>query len=309
MKTAVVVDAACDLAPDYVREHELYVLPNALVAGGETLSDEREVEAMLAFHRRPPPRRAADLAVKPCTVGAIVELFLNRLVLTHDRAILIAMSQTRSALFQNATEASFSILRGYREQRRQAGLSTQFYLNVLDSRTVCAGQAVLASEAIRLLRNPEQPFNDLRRLLEEFRRQIRCYLLFDNPFQARDQIGVKGEEVGVGLNYRLDSLLGLKPVVQFVEGEAELAFKARGFDRALADLFEWTKLEIDQGLRSPLVVISYAGDPRLLRQKRAFIAFERHVRQWGVDLMVSVMSATGGALLGPGAVSLAFAVA
>ena len=55
-------------------------------------------------------------------------------------------------------------------------------------------------------------------------------------------------------------------------------------------------------------MLSYAGDLRVFAQNRAFIDFERHIRQWGVEVMVSIMSATGGVYLGPNAVSLAFAV-
>ncbi len=309
MKTAVVIDSACDLPAAYLQKHQLHLLPNTLTLDNEVFTDNRDVDLTLAFHHRHAQSRNPDIKIKPCSVSAIIDLFLNHLVREYDRAILIAISQTRSSLFQNATEASFAILRGYREQRRQAGLNTPFYLNVLDSRTVFAGQAVLAHEVIRLLQNSALLFNELRRLVEEFRRHIRCYILLDDLSYTRDQTGGRGEG-GIGfLNYRLGLLLGVKPVVRFVEGEAELAFKARGFERALSDLFHQARLEIDQGLRSPLVVLSYSGDPQALRQNRAFVEFEQYIRQWGIEVMVSVMSATGGLHLGPNALSLAFATA
>ena len=311
MKTAVVIDSACDLSAAYIQQHRLYLLPNKLVVGNQILIDNRDVNLTLAFYHRYASAQPQNLAAtsEPASVGAIVDLFLNRLVTAHDRAILITISQTRSELFQNATEASFAIVRGYRERRQQAGLNTPFHLNVLDSRTVFAGQAVLAHEVVRLLQNPDLPFGELRRLAEAFRRYIRCYILLDDLAHVYRQASEKGERSIGFLNYRMGALLGLKPVARFVDGETELVLKARGFERALAGLFEQANLEIDQGLRSPLVVLSYAGDPQWLRRQRAFIDFERHIRQWGIELMVSVMSATGGLYLGPNAVSLAFAVA
>jgi len=310
MKTAVVIDSACDLPATYIQKHQLYLLPNTLVLGDQILTDSRDVNLTLAFHHRYTAQsRDLKAMTEPCSASAIAELFLNRLVIDHDRAILMTIAQTRSRLFQNATEASFAIVRGYRERRQRAGLSTPFQLNVLDSRTAFAGQAVLADEVIRLLQNPDLPFGELRRLAEAFRRYIRCYLLLDDLSGFRRQTSEKNGN-GMGfLNYHLGSLLGFKPVVRLVEGETELALKARGFERALAGLFDLARLEIDQGLRSPLVAISYAGDPKWLRQKRAFADFEHHVRQWGIELMVSVMSATGAIHLGPNAVSVAFTVA
>jgi len=308
MKTVVIVDAACDLPIAYFREHDVHLLPNVLVYGAESFTDERSANSILAFHRRLAAMRNPDIKIKPCSVSALTELFLTRLVVKYDCALLITMAQTRSPLFQNATEASFVILRGYREYRKRAGLNAPFYLNVLDSRTMLAGQAVLADAAVQLLRDTKLPFNELRRLIEEFRRSVRCYLLFDQPRYAHVQIGVRRDEANRDLGSgRLDALLGVKWVARFAEGGAEPLFKAHGFDRALARLLERAKVEIDQGLRSPLVVLSYAGEPEALAQKSAFIDFKRHVQRWGIEVMVSVMSATGGLAVGPGAVSLAFA--
>lgn len=309
MKTAVVVDSACDLPADYIQRHQIYLLPNRLVLGDQTLVDTRDVNLTLAFHQRYALQRNLSVTTEPCSASAITQLFLNRLVIDHDRAMVMTIAQTRSPLLQNATEASFAIVRGYRERRQRAGLSTPFQLNVLDSRTVFAGQAVLAHQVIQWLQNPDLAFGELRRLAEAFRRYIRCYILLDDLSHVRYQAAEKGERSIGFLDYHLGSWLGVKPVVRFVDGEAELVLKARGFKRALAGLFDLTKLEIDQGLRSPLVVLSYAGDPQWLQGEPAFVDFERHVRQWGIEVMVSIMSATGGLYLGPNAVSLAFAVA
>lgn len=309
MKTAVIIDPTCDLPASYIQRHQLHLLPNKLILGDQILTDTRDVNLTLAFHHRHALSRNLEALAEPYSTSAIAGLFLDHLVTEYDRAILIATSQTHSQLFQNATEASFAILRCYRERRRRAGLATPFYLNVLDSKTLFAGQAVLVHEVIRLLQNQNLPFNELRGLIEQFRPYIRCYLLFDDLSYVHHEVSRKSEKSIEFLNYGLNSLLGIKPVARFVNGETEWVLKARGFDRALSDLFERVKLEIDQGLRSSLVALSYAGDPEPFKQKRAFVEFERHARQWGIEVMVSVMSATGGLHVGPGAVSLAFAAA
>ncbi|HRW67738.1 MAG TPA: DegV family protein, partial [Candidatus Competibacter sp.] len=105
----------------------------------------------------------------------------------------------------------------------------------------------------------------------------------------------------------LDGLLGNQPVARFFDGEIELAFKGRGFDKALSKLLDHVRKTVELGLKTPLVAISYAGDPQVLRQKPYFVEFERYSRQWGIEVMVSIMSATGGASVGPGALSLAYA--
>ena len=309
MKTVVMVDAACDLPLSYLREHGVHLLPNALVSATGSLTDNRAADAILAFHRHLATAHDSEIQVKSCSANALAELFLNRLVLRYDRALLITMAQTRSTLFQNATEASFAILRGYRERRRQAGLETPFYLNVLDSRTLGAGQAILTDAAIRLLRGPELPFNELRRLIEEFRHAVRCYLLFNDGRYARAMTEGRAEPAGPSLSGgSLGALLGGKLAARFTDGQAQPLFKGHGFDRLLGRLLDEAQQEIDRGLRTPLVAISYAGDPDVLNRKRVVIDFKRHAQRWGVEVLVEMMSATGGLETGPGAVSLAFAV-
>jgi hypothetical protein len=48
-------------------------------------------------------------------------LFLDDLVLKYDRVLVITIAQSRSPIFANATEASYAILKQYRERRQKAG--------------------------------------------------------------------------------------------------------------------------------------------------------------------------------------------
>ncbi len=307
MKTVVVIDATCDLPGAYVQQQQLKVLPSKLILGDQVFSDVRDVNLSLAFFHRYAASPDLKVTNEPCPADTIATLFLNRWVVEYDRAILITLSQTLSALFQNATEASFAILRGYREKRRLAGLQTPFYLNVLDSRTVFAGEAVLVDAVIRLLRDQDLAFNELRRRIEEFRQYIHCYILPSDLSYARNWAHETDEMRMAFPESRLDGLLGNKPVARFFDGKIELAFKGRGFDKALSNLLDHVRKAVELGLRNPLVAVSYAGDPQALKQKPCFVEFEQYARQWGVEVMVSVMSAAGGACVGPGALSLAYA--
>lgn len=49
MKTAVVIDAACDLPASYLQQHQLHLLPNTLILGDQVLTDDRNVDLTLAF--------------------------------------------------------------------------------------------------------------------------------------------------------------------------------------------------------------------------------------------------------------------
>lgn len=307
MRTLVIVNATCDLPGAFIRQNQMRVLPVKLVLGDHIFTDSRDANLTLFFHQRYASSRQPDVEVETCSADAITALFLDQWVAEYDRAILLAISKTGDRLFESATEASFAVLRAYREKRRQAGLNTPFYLNVLDSRTAFAGEAVLAWETIRLLQDQNLPFNELRRRIENFRQHIHCYLLPNDFGYAPDRIVEKDRPSAGFLDFHLSNLLDIKQAGLFYDGKIGIAFKRRGFDQAFAHLLELAKQAIDQGLKSPLVVVSYAGDPQVIKQKKAFGEFEQHARQWGVEVMLSMMSATGGVKVGPGAVSLAYA--
>jgi fatty acid-binding protein DegV len=307
MRTLVIVNATCDLPGPFVRHHQLRVLPVKLVLGDHIFTDSRDGNLTLFFHQRYASSRQPDVEVEVCSADAIAALFLEQWVAEYDRAILLSTAKSANSLFENATDASFAVLRAYRDKRRQAGINTPFYLNVLDSRTLFSGEAVLAWETVRLLQDPNLPFNELRRRIEGFRQHIHCYLLPDDLGYAPDRILEKERPSAGFLEFHLGNMLDIKQAGHVFDGKIGIAFKRRSFDQAFAHLLELAKQAINQGLKSPLVVVSYAGDPQVIKQKRAFGEFEQHARQWGVEVMLSMMSATGGVKIGPGAVSLAYA--
>ena len=307
MKTVVVIDATCDLPDAYVQQHHLQVLPSTLILDGQSYPDTRNTDLILTFFRQHAASPNLKVAIEPCPAETIAKLLLDRWVIQYDRAILISLSQTLSHTFQNATEASFTILRGYREKRRLAGLLTPFHLSVLDSKTAFAGEAVLVDAAIRLLRDPDLTFNELRRQIEDLRRYVHCYILPGDLSHSRNWVNGNDEIRMAFPESRLDVLLGGKSVFRFFDDTIQRVFKGRSFDTALSNLLDHVRKTIELGLRNPLVVISYAGDLQALRLKPCFIELERHARRWGVEVLTSVMSATGSARLGPGALSLAYA--
>ena len=85
-----------------------------------------------------------------------------------------------------------------------------------------------------------------------------------------------------------------------------MVHKDRGFDRALANLLDLAQQAIVAGLATPVINMSYAGNPEVVRRKRIFADFERYAQARGIELMLSVMSTTAGINVGPGAFALAY---
>lgn len=248
MKTGVVIDSACDLPQDYIQHHNLHIMPISLHYGYEFFKDVRNPEATQAFYRRYSTEKTLDAETEPFSAGQISELFLENLVLKYERVLVITISQTRSRIFENATEASFAILRQYREKRQQAGLTGSFYLAVLDSKTVFTGEGVLVHEAVRLLEEQNLAFGAVRTTLEDLSQRVYAYLVPEDLFYLRHRASRRGEKTIGLLGYHFGSLLDIKPIIGFNQGESQVVAKERGFDKALLKLFDIAREAIEKGL-------------------------------------------------------------
>src|SRR5690606_32108791 len=114
------------------------------------MSDDRDERAALAFLGGEIGARAAEADTMPYTVEQIRDLFLSSLVLDYDYVLCITMTRTRSAIHENAMQASFAILSGYQPVRQAAGIHTPFALRVIDTQNVFAASGILPVEAARL---------------------------------------------------------------------------------------------------------------------------------------------------------------
>lgn len=306
MRTGIVIDSACDLPQSYIQSHNIHIMPINLHFGYDVFKDVRDPEATQAFCRKYLAEKTLDAETTPFSVEQIQTMFLDELVLKYDRVLVITIAQARSAIFTNATEASFAILKQYRERRQKAGLTGSFYLNVLDSKTLFTGQGVLVHEAVRLLEEQSLSFGTLRNAVEQLSQQVHGYLIPEDLFYLHHRASKKGEK-SVGLfGYHFGTLLDIKPVIGFHQGESQVLAKERGFDRALIKAFEIARQAIDQGLATRIVNTSYAGDPEFIRRKRAFVDFKQYANNREVEVLLSIMSTTAGINVGPGSFALSY---
>ncbi len=306
MRTGVVIDSACDLPQAYIQNHNIHIMPISLHFGYDTFKDVRDPEATQAFYRKYLAEKTLDAETAPFSVEQIKEMFLEELVLKYDRVLVITIAQTRSPIFGNATEASFAILKQYREKRQKAGMAGSFYMNVLDSKTLFTGQGALVHEAVRLLEEQNLSLGTLRNVVEQISQQVHGYLIPEDLFYIRHRASKKGEKTVGLLSYHFGTLLDIKPIITFHRGESQVIAKERGFDRALIKLFEIARQTIEQGLATRIVNASYAGELEVIRRKRAFVDFNRYAGERGIEVLLSVMSTAAGVNVGPGSFALAY---
>lgn len=307
MRIGLVVDSACDLPLSFFRDNDIEIMPISLRFGTQRYVDVRDPRATVEFYGRFIREHGEDAETEPFSVEGIRDLFLDRLVTRFDRVLVITVSSTRSEIFDNATKASFAVLKDYRERRRAAGLDGNFMLRVVDSGQLFTGEGVLVWELVRkLLQEPDIQFDTLRRHAEQFKRHVFAYAVPHdlNYLRARG----RGDQSVGRLQLRLGSLFDLKPVVEAHNGETRSIVKVRRFKAAVVQVMQRAIERIEKHrLLAPVVVMSYAGDPAQIRSFAAYARLRRRAEEAQVTLLESPMSTTAGVYLGAGAFSLGYA--
>ncbi len=307
MMPGIVVDAVCDLPRAFIDRYGIEILPVSLHFGDEVFEDQRDPEATKAFYRKYLSEKNTEFKTRALSVEAISKLFLDRFVLNYSKVVVVACSSSRSRLFKNATQASYALLKEQRHRRQAAGLPGGFALRVVDSKSLYAGEAIVAHEAVKLADDDDLKLEALRQSLEALGERVVTYLLPDDPYFLRFRAREKGERALGAMGYQAARLLDLKPILEMQGGESRIVARPQGFDGALSALFDLAREAISRGLHKPLVAMSYAGEPAKITDLAAYKSFAAFAEGQGVELTMAVMSATSGINVGPGAFSLAFA--
>lgn len=306
---AVLVDSTCDLPPDFIERHNIEILPITVRFGSFRFIDVRNPETTLAVYREGIDERGVDAESIPFSSEQIARVIEERVAPAYDGAQIITINGGHSLMYENARKAAIVYSGRFKQVRKDLGHPPHFGLRVLDSRTLFTGEAVLAYEAVRLLKEEQQNMNRLSGRLQALREQVTAYLIPVDLYYVHKRGKTKGDGSIGWLSYKLGSLLNVRPVIQAHKGETRVILKSTGFDSSLDKLLQIVAQKIKHGLEVPVVAMSYAGDLDRIRYHPMVQRFEEYARSQGVEVLLSVMSIAAGINVGAGAFSLAVAAA
>ena len=306
MRIGLVVDSACDLPGEFLAANNITILPITVRIGDAVQVDHRDERATLEFLHAQIAERGADAETTPFTVEQIRDLFLDRLVIDYDYVFCMTITKSRSPIFDNAMQASFAILNGYRTARAAAGNDTPFALRVIDSQNLFAAQGILPVEAVRLRAAGEGP-PKIRARLEHLAMHTHGYLVPRDLYYIRNRARKKGDRSVSLFSAALGTALDIKPVLHAHRGETGPVAKIKGFDAAVRKVFEFAACRVDTGLLTPTLCLSYGGDLAEMRALPGYSELRDACRARNIDVFESVMSLTGMVNVGKGALVVGFA--
>ena len=307
MRIGLVVDAACDLPGAFFAEQGIHVLPIGLRVGEDHLVDTRDPDATTAFYRQRQDKRAELHAESaPLTPAEIESLFLARWVTEYDHLVCMTITSGRSGIFANATQAALTAGRSARALRREAGLNAAWGATVINSRSLFAGQGVLAFEAARL-RNAGTPLEAFSPRLTTVADNVHAFMVADDLYYIMRRAAKKGDHSVNWAAYAIGSMLDVKPILHAHQDETGPVDKVRGFEKGAEALFARAEQQIRIGLDVPCVCISYGGSVDRVAKMPGYDALCRTAEANGVEVLVAHMSKTAAINVGARALCVAFA--
>ncbi|MBM3117736.1 DegV family protein [Jeongeupia naejangsanensis] len=305
MRIGVVTDSCCDLPRDFIDAHGIEIMPIAIHGDSERFVDHRDPEATRAFYRDG-LKQVADYTSAPLTSGEIRSLFLDRLVIDFDYVFCITVMQSRSRIFDHASQAGRAVLTDYRPIREAAGHTRPFSLRVFDSQNLFPGQGLIVAEVARLAAEGATTSKIITHI-ERLAQSTQAFLMPADLGQLRHQARRKGDK-SVGLaSYLLGSALDIKPIIRGFRGDTHPVAKVRGFEAGVDKLFATAIAHIEAGLDAPLVCVSYGGDTRMVTTMNAYQTMCKVAARHGTTVHLAEMSATAGVNIGAGGLAIAFA--
>ncbi|MBW7860715.1 MAG: DegV family protein [Rhodocyclaceae bacterium] len=303
----LLVDATCDLPHEFFRDHEIGVLPVAIRIGQTHLEDRRDPLQTAEFYRQRYDRRdALHAETHPMGAAEVAEEILGRWATECDHVICMTVTAARSGIFSNTTRAAVEVSSRSRDLRRSHGLPGRCTVTVINTRSMFAGQGVLAWEAARL-REAGGDASAMAERLAMLADHLHCYFVASDLYYLLHRAAKRGDTSVNWTAYAVGKALDLKPILLCHQDNTGPVAKSWGFNAGVRKVFDNTLAQVEAGLLVPCVCVSYGGDLAELEKLSGFAAFRRRIEAAGVELLVCQMSKTGAVNVGAGGLSVAFA--
>ncbi len=300
-RTGIVIDASCDVPDTFLRDPDVAVIPIPIRIGNHTYVDQHDPDATLRYMRENANGEGASGQSVPLDAEAMKTLFLERFSLDYDSVYCLTITQSRSPIYDAASQGSMQALAGIRAQRHAAGITRPFQFRVIDTKQMFAGSGI-APLALHDMLDKGMEAKDVRDELYRIIDTSYAYSVPDDLGYARARSKLRGDKSIGMVSALLGGALDIKPIIQVSQGNTAAVGKFRGRSDAWAKLFAFISKQVSRGLNTPHVVVSYAGPLSDVTDNPDYTQLQHVCENEGVQLHTVQMSITGMMNFGPGGI-------
>ncbi len=298
MTTALVIDASCDIPHSLIKDYGITVMPVSIFTNGHETLDWRTPETTLHYYRNHLVDKNNEVTTQPVTSEAAIKLLREDTLQRADYVVVQTTSRTRSETFDRLSEAANTLNNEYRNA------PVPKMVRVMDSHSLFAGQGVIAAHTQALI-NKGLEAAQLRRAAARVAEFTHTFVIPPDLYYIRERARQRGEDSVNFAQAMLGRALGITPVLcGFREKNFPVA-KFKGYDAAMENTLGQVLKQIDADtLKSPYVIISYAGDLQDLNRFAGVAELRERHDKGVIRLMITTMGLAGATYIGPGAFSV-----
>lgn len=307
-RTCIAVDSTCDLPAQFIKQHNIEVLPIYINYQGGQQMDYRNPKSMLDFYRTHSKQRFGMAQSEPLSVAEMTQILRQRLVPKYDLVQVVTINSKKSEVFRRVSEAAMINEPRFRAMERDEPGRAPFRIRLYDSMSMFTGHALLVYELVKKIKIEQLPINRSLRAIDNMREEVYGYIIPNDLSYMRERRHLRKADNNISwINFKLASLFNLRPIVQLHKGDTDKIDTGKGFFGAMEKLFAHVRKQIQQGLTSEVITMSYGGLLEDIRDQPIMVEFREYCHQQGIKTMLSMMSMTGTVNVGPGAFALSFA--
>lgn len=296
--TALIVDSACDLPKNLIEKFNIRLLPATIIYDEQSLQDRRDPEITTRLYASGALDKGHDSETAPTSTTDIEHILEEAIAAGETDLVIQTVSRARSPTYEHAVEAISLVEKKYANK--------DIHARVQDSRTIFAGQGILAAHTVALI-NKGIGGTKLRRMIDLLSSKVHAYQVPANVMYLRTRARKKGDNSISLFGALIGTALKISPIVLALDDQTFPVAKVRGFSHAAETLLRHTIKKVNEGLESPFVGVSFAGNTKDLNKLPGYNELKIAVKAKKYQLVVSPMSLSGGVNLGPGTLSVAFA--
>jgi fatty acid-binding protein DegV len=307
-RSVVAVDAACDLPTDYMHNNAIVVLPMRVLGPTHDALDQRNAKETERFMNGPLTQQGDQFSVRAMGTRETQNFLLSNIEANRDNVFQLTSSAASTPVFSTCAHAATSLMALHKKARATTGYRTKFRMWVMDTRTMFAGEGVVAYAAISQI-NAGANSARLVDHLQSVRRATHTIVMPTNGRGPEDELDL--EEIEKPFYSRWwRSMRGSQAPTHILltrEGRTHTLGESRSHRDAIDTIMRIAHSSLDSGLLVPVVNVSYAGDPTTIENRSDYQYLVERARIRKIDVLLSTMSVVGTSNMGAGSISLGFA--
>lgn len=299
MKTAIIVDSACSLPAALREKYDVSFAAISYSVDEDRFEDECSEDNALAMFESGCFTRKHEVHTLPPSPEDFENAIIKKVRQGYQRIIVQTVNRTQGETYANANA-------GLVRAKKQLDGRENITLRVMDSRTVFAGQGLMAIETIRrLLRSKDEAA--VRRQMDVISEKIHTFILPKEPLVALERSRERNEN-SVGWTQALvANKLGIHPIVCNANDASRAVTKIWGYKNAAQALFAHIAKRIDESILCPIIAVNYCGPLDELKALPGYQELAAKAKQKKIMIVPSVGSIASGIYVSVGSLSIAIA--